>query len=255
MQAAPGTVYLVGAGPGDPELITVRGLALLRTAGAIIHDRLIAPELLNDVRADAEVVDAREAFGRGGDAQDGINAWMIERALAGKSVVRLKGGDPFVFGRGGEELLACRDVGVNCVIVPGVTSAIAGPAAAGIPVTHRDIGRSFAIVTAHTNAPDGDDSPDYHALVGVDTVVIMMGRSKLSDTARQLIQAGWSGQTPAACIERATMPSQRVTRATLATIAAAADRDDLGFPAITIVGRTVALLDQAVASQTAQGTS
>lgn len=250
MSPAPGTVYLVGAGPGDPELITVRGLRLLRGADVVIHDRLIAPELLQEPRSDAEIVDARKAFGRGGDAQVRINASMIEWARKGKSVVRLKGGDPVIFGRGGEELIACRDAGVNCVVVPGVTSAIAAPAAVGIPITHRDVSRSFAVVTAHINGQGMMVAADYHALVGIDTVIIMMGRSNLADTARKLITAGWPADTPAACIERATLPEQRVTRATLERIADAADRDDLRTPAITIVGHTVALMDEAITHET-----
>lgn len=250
MTVAPGTVYLVGAGPGDPELITVRGLRLLRGADVVIHDRLIASDLVREARSGAEIIDARRSFGRGGDAQDRINASMIDRARNGKSVVRLKGGDPVIFGRGGEELVACRDAGVTCIVVPGVTSAIAAPAAAGIPITHRDVSRSFAVVTAHVRHRSGTDSPDFRSLVGIDTVVIMMGRSNLADTARSLIAAGWPADTPAACIERATMPEQRVTRATLERIAAAADRDDLRAPAITIVGKTVALLDEAVVGET-----
>ena len=254
MSPVPGTVYLVGAGPGDPELITVRGLRLLRSADVIIHDRLIARELLDEPHADAEVINARQVFGRGADAQARINASMIEPARAGKSVVRLKGGDPVIFGRGGEELIACRDAGVKCVIVPGVTSAIAVPAAVGIPITHRDVSRSFAVFTAHMSDHPGTDPTDYRALAGMDTVVIMMGRSNLADTTRKMIAAGWPADTPTACIERGTTPEQRVTRATLETIASAADRDDLRAPAITIVGPTVALLDKEIVDGSVSGT-
>lgn len=254
MSPAPGTVYLVGAGPGDPELITVRGLRLLRGADVVIHDRLIARELLQESGTDAEVIDARQVFGCGADAQARINASMIEAAHAGQSVVRLKSGDPVIFGRGGEELIACREAGVNCVIVPGVTSAIAVPATVGIPITHRDVSRSFAVVTAHISDHADSAQTDYRALIGIDTVIIMMGRSNLADTTRKLMAAGWPVDTPAACIERGTTPEQRVTRATLESIAPAADRDNLHAPAITIVGPTVALLNEVILNETVGGT-
>ncbi len=245
-----GLVFLVGAGPGDPGLITVRGLELVRRADVVVHDRLVAPELLGEVRDDAELIDAGKAPGQHRYCQAWINALLIDRAQRGMSVVRLKGGDSFVFGRGFEELQACEDAGVSCVVVPGVTSAVAAPAAAGIPITKRGVVRSVAIVTGHTAKVDGHKSKtaghvvvdsaapdlDFPALAAMDTVVILMGRANLHDLARSLIRAGRDPSTPAACIERATTPRQRATKATLETIADAADRDELRSPVVTVIG-------------------
>ncbi len=166
--------------------------------------------------------------------QDEINRLLVDRARQGREVVRLKGGDPFVFGRGSEELAACREARVHCDVVPGVSSAIAGPAAAGIPVTARGIARSFAVVTAH-QAGDGAE-PEVAGLVGVDTVVVLMGRSSLPAFTARLIAAGRDPATPAACIQSATTPAQRVAVATLATIAEAAEREGLEAPVITVIG-------------------
>jgi len=234
-----GTVYLVGAGPGDPELITVRGLKLLRRCDVVIHDRLVSAELLTEIRSGAEIIDAGKRPGQESAVQQKINRWMVDRARLGLLVVRLKGGDPFVFGRGSEEINACQRAGIRCVVVPGVTSAVAGPAAAGIPVTQRDVGRSFAVVTAHTTDSANGRSIDFKALAAMDTVVVMMGRANLRQIAAGLVEAGRSATTPAACIERATTPGQRVAIGTLATIADDADRQKLRPPAITIIGDTV----------------
>ena len=148
-------MHLVGGGPGDPGLITSRGLDLLRAADVVVHDRLIGPELLREARADAELIDAGKGPGLAPLAQAEINALLVAQARLGRTVVRLKGGDPFVFGRGSEEAAACREAGVPVYVVPGVSSAIAGPAAAGIPVTARGLARSFAVITARTAGPDG----------------------------------------------------------------------------------------------------
>jgi uroporphyrin-III C-methyltransferase/precorrin-2 dehydrogenase/sirohydrochlorin ferrochelatase len=233
-----GTVALVGAGPGDPDLITVRGLALLRAADVVLHDRLSAPEILREVRSDAIVVDVGKAAGAGGLSQPAINSALIEHARAGRSVVRLKGGDPFVFGRGAEEVDACRDAGIACVVVPGISSALAVPAAAGIPVTSRGASRSFAVVTARGDAGGVPASFTQLAesLAGIDTVVILMGRAVLPEVTAALIAAGRHPETPAACIQDGTTPRQRVTVATLATLAEAADRDGLVAPVVTVIG-------------------
>ncbi len=236
----PGAVHLVGGGPGDPGLITSRGLELLRTAEVVVHDRLIGPELLQEARADAELIDVGKGPGHAPYTQSEINALLVERARAGRTVVRLKGGDPFVFGRGSEEAAACRVGGVPVYVVPGVTSAIAAPAAAGIPVTARGIARSFAVVTAHQAGADTEVA-DLRGLAGVDTLVVLMGRAGLAALAAQLIDAGRDPATPAACIQSATTPEQRVTRATLGTIAAAADRDGLQNPVVTVIGAVAAL--------------
>ena len=236
----PGTVHLVGAGPGDPGLITSRGLDLLRRADVVVHDRLVGPELLHEARPGAELVDVGKGPGHAALPQDEINRVLVEHAMRGRRVVRLKGGDPFVFGRGSEELEACREAGITAEVVPGVSSAIAGPTAAGIPVTARGIARSFAVVTAHQAGPEGA-TPDVAALAGVDTIVVLMGRASLDRLAAQLIAAGRAPDTPAACIQSATTPEQRVTRATLATIAAAAERDGLEAPVVTVIGAVAAM--------------
>ncbi|HUR95124.1 MAG TPA: uroporphyrinogen-III C-methyltransferase [Gemmatimonadales bacterium] len=240
-----GVVHLVGGGPGDPGLITSRGLDLLRTADVVVHDRLIGPELLHEVRAGAELIDVGKGPGHAPYAQAEIDALLVEHAARGRIVVRLKGGDPFVFGRGSEEAAACRAAGVPVSVVPGVSSAIAAPAAAGIPVTARGLARSFAVVTAHTANPDGETA-DLRGLAAVDTLVILMGRASLRAIADQLVEAGRDPDTPAACIQSATTPEQRVTRATLATIAEAADRDGLQNPVVTVIGAVAALGDTAV---------
>ena len=232
-----GTVYLVGAGPGDPELITVRGLKLLQEADVVVHDRLVARALLAEVATGAEIIDAGKASGEHRFCQEWINALLVDRSLKGRMVVRLKGGDPFVFGRGFEELTACRDAGVPCVVIPGVSSAIAGPAAVGIPVTTRGTVRSLAIITAQV-ADDGSGPViDYKALAAMDTIVILMGRAKLDETCASLVKAGRSPQTPAACIERATTSEQRAIRATLGTLAEAVEQADLQAPVVTVIGR------------------
>ena len=238
----PGAVHLVGAGPGDPGLITARGLELLRSADVVVHDRLIGPELLGEARPDAQLIDAGKGPGHAAYSQGEINALLVEHALTGRTVVRLKGGDPFVFGRGSEEVEACRAGGVEVHVVPGVSSAIAGPAAAGIPVTARGVARSFTVITGRTADPSLNGSGQ---ALPTDTLVLLMGRAGLAALAAQLIAEGRDPATPAACIQSATTPEQRVTRATLATIAEAADRDGLEAPVVTVIGAVAALDDAA----------
>ncbi len=233
-----GAVHLVGAGPGDPGLITARGLELLHRADVVVHDRLIGPELLHEARHGADLVDVGKGPGHAALSQEEINALLIERARRGQQVVRLKGGDPFVFGRGSEELAACRDAGVEVAVVPGVSSAIAGPAAAGIPVTARGVARSFAVVTAQHAGPDGDGA-DVGAVVGVDTIVVLMGRAALPLFTARLIAAGRDPDGPAAAVQSATTPEQRVVVATVATIAEAVEREGLVAPLLTILGEVV----------------
>ena len=237
-----GAVHLVGGGPGDPGLITSRGLDLLRSADVVVHDRLIGPELLRETRVEAELIDVGKGPGHAPYAQTEINALLVTHARRGHTVVRLKGGDPFVFGRGSEEAAACRAAGVPVYVVPGVSSAIAGPAAAGIPLTARGLARSFAVVTAHNAGPDSGLA-DLRGLAAVDTLVVLMGRASLGALAAQLVAAGRDPDTPAACIQSATTPEQRVTRATLGTIAGAADRDGLQNPVVTVIGAVAALAD------------
>jgi uroporphyrin-III C-methyltransferase len=237
----PGTVALVGAGPGDPGLITVRGLALLRAADVVLHDRLAAPELLREVRRGATVLDVGKLPRGGGASQQAINALIIEYALRGRAVVRLKGGDPFVFGRGAEEMDACATHGIPCTVVPGISSAIGVPAAAGIPVTARGESRSFTVITAH--GEDGERPESVARLAAnpeIETLVLLMGRSALRELADELVAAGRDRETPVACIQDGTTPKQRVTTGTLATIADAADRDGLEAPIVIVVGQVAA---------------
>lgn len=238
------TVALVGAGPGDPGLITVRGLDLLRRADVVVYDRLVSPKLLDESRPDARRVFVGKACGAQALPQSEINALLIDEALRGYRVVRLKGGDAFVFGRGGEEILALTEAGVPFEVVPGVTSAVAVPAAAGIPLTHRGIASSFAVVTGHRQA-DGADAIDWPSLArGVDTLVILMGLGHLASIARELIAHGRDPDTPAALIERGTTEAQRTVEATLATLAAAGAAAALEAPVVAVIGRVVSLRDR-----------
>ena len=239
MEMSTGTVYLVGAGPGDPDLITVKGLELLRQAGVVVYDRLIAQELLLQCRRGAELIHVGKKPGRPSIAQEQIHRILIDRALQGKLVVRLKGGDPFVFGRGGEELYACQKAGVNCVVVPGVSSALAAPASVGIPVTFRQKSRHFVVVTGHSNGKG--DPLDYSALASIDTIVILMGHSKLVEFCESLMVAGKDPTTPAACVEWATTRKQKVSTGSLQAIAALVERDKLHPPVVTVVGEVAAL--------------
>jgi uroporphyrin-III C-methyltransferase len=235
-----GTVHLVGAGPGDPGLITARGLELVRSADVVVHDRLIGPALLGEAPAGAVLIDVGKGPGHVAYSQTEINALLVEHAREGRNVVRLKGGDPFVFGRGSEELQACREAGVAVTVVPGVTSAIAAPAAAGIAVTARGIARSFTVITGHTESDDSASSAlSASSAPSADTLVLLMGHANLASIAAGLIAAGRDPSTPAACIQSATTPEQRVTRATLATIAEAVERDGLVAPVVTVIGEVV----------------
>jgi uroporphyrin-III C-methyltransferase len=232
----PGTVHLVGAGPGDPGLITARGLELLRQADVVVHDRLIGPELLAEARSNALLIDVGKGPGHAPYSQAEINALLVEHAGQRRTVVRLKGGDPFVFGRGSEEADACNEAGVPVQVTPGISSAIAGPAAAGIPVTARGVAQSFTVLTGHSADGAGLPAlPVFPDLPG-HTLVVLMGRANLGELAERLISEGRDPSTPAACIQSATTPEQRVTRATLATIAEAADRDGLESPVVTVIG-------------------
>ena len=245
-----GIVYLVGAGPGDPELITLRGLRRLRQADVVVYDRLVHPDLLAEAPPGAERIDVGKAPGwvhrKGGSrsgrppaSQEAIHALLVDRARAGRRVVRLKGGDPFVFGRGGEELLACAAAGVPCEVVPGVTSAVGVPTAAGIPLTHRGVAASFAVVTAH-RAADLDDV-DWPALARVDTLVVLMGVARLPYVTAALVRAGRPRATPAAIVERGTWEDERIVTGTLADLAEGAAAAGVRSPAVIVVGETVAL--------------
>ncbi len=236
-----GIVYLVGAGPGDPDLITVRGLRCLQRAEVLVHDRLVSPELLDEAPSSALRIDVGKEAGHHRCAQEEINALLVRHAQAGRVVVRLKGGDPFVFGRGAEEALACAAAGVAWEVIPGVTSATSVPARAGIPVTHRGIATSFAVVTGHCL---GDDRVDWEALARIDTLMILMGLSRLGAVADRLIAHGRPAGMPAAVISRGSLPDERVVVTTLGGLAEAVAREGLATPALVVVGEVVRLREE-----------
>ena len=243
-----GTVYLVGAGPGDPDLITRKGLRLLRRADVVIFDRLIPRALLEETRPDAELIDAGKQPRRQRLAQEEINAALIDRAQMGKDVLRLKGGDPFIFGRGGEEALVCRERGIPFEIVPGVSSAYAVPAYAGIPLTQRHVSSSFTVITGHEDPNKNGSGINYEALAKVGgTLVIMMGVNRLTEISNQLLKYGMDERVPAAIIEAGALPNQRTVLGDLGTIAHLAREHDIQPPAITVVGDVVSLREQGVA--------
>ena len=215
------TVYLVGAGPGDPGLITVRGAELLRRAAVVVFDRLAHPSLLDLAPAQALRIDVGKAPGRVAMDQDGINATLVEHGRTGQTVVRLKGGDPFVFGRGGEEAEVLIDAGIPFEVVPGITSAIAAPAYAGIPVTHRGLSTHFTVVTGHEDPAKGTTDTDWPALARAGgTLVILMGAGRLDAIVDLLVENGRDPDTPVAAVRWGTRAEQATTRATLSTITA-----------------------------------
>ena len=240
----PGCVALVGAGPGDPGLLTLRGLELLREADVVVYDYLASTELLRHARAGAELIFAGKRAGQHTLPQQEINALLVGLAGAGKRVVRLKGGDPFVFGRGGEEAKALAEAGISFEVVPGVTSAVAVPAYAGIPVTHRGLASSLAIVTGHEDPNKAESAIDWGALTGIDTLVFLMGVGNLPRIARHLLSHGRAAATPAAVIQWGTLGTQRTVTGTLADIARRAEEAGLQAPAITVVGEVVTLRER-----------
>ncbi len=234
-----GVVYMVGAGPGDPGLITVRGLKCLRRADVVIHDRLVHPQLLDEAPIAAERINVGKAPGHHPCPQAEINALLIAQARQDKIVVRLKGGDPFTFGRGGEECQALSQAGIPFEMVPGVTSAIAVPAYAGIPVTHREYSSTFMVVTGHACDPD---TVNWELLANVETLVVLMGVHNLPEYARQLMKHGRSPETPVAVICLGTTPEQIVIQGTLADIAEKAR--EIQAPATIVIGPVVELRQQ-----------
>lgn len=225
------TVALVGAGPGDPGLITVRGLKRLQSCDAVVYDRLVAPELVDEAPADALRI-SRETLD-----QNKLNELLVELGGTGLNVVRLKGGDPYVFGRGGEEALALADAGVPFEVIPGISSFAAVPAAADIPVTHRGVADTVTIATAHTA---NGSWPDYQALVAAGgTLVLFMSLGRLHEVANGLIAAGMGSDTPAAVISRGTLPNQETVKAQLDQIGDAAE--GLPGPALVVIGDVVTL--------------
>jgi uroporphyrinogen III methyltransferase/synthase len=241
MSARQGVVYLVGAGPGDPGLMTKRSLELIADADSIYYDRLIPPGALDGARADAELIYVGKQPGVPSVPQAEIGERLIEAARAGRSVVRLKGGDPFVFGRGGEEGEALRAAGVEFEVVPGVTAGVAATAYAGIPVTHRDDASAVAFVTGHEDPEKAATALDWDALAAFPgTLVFYMGVKRLGENAASLIASGRDAEEPAAAIERGTWAGQRTVTATLGTIAAAVEREAIKAPALIVVGAVAA---------------
>ena len=238
-----GRVCLVGAGPGDPELLTLRAARLLAQADVVVHDHLVGPGVLELIGAGAQRIYVGKERSRHSMAQDDINRLLVRLAREGRNVVRLKGGDPFVFGRGGEELQALAAEGVPFEVVPGVTAACGVASHAGIPLTHRDFAQSCTFVTGHLK--DGSCELDWPALARPrQTVVIYMGLSGLPTICAQLIAHGLPADWPAAVVAQGTLPTQRVVCATLATLAEAVEHEGLQSPCLTIVGEVVRLRDE-----------
>ncbi|MBK9926389.1 MAG: uroporphyrinogen-III C-methyltransferase [Anaerolineales bacterium] len=235
-----GIVYIIGAGPGDPGLITVKGLDRLRQADVVLYDRLIPQELLLEVSPFAELIDVGKEPKRHRRSQDEINALLIEKAGQGKSVARLKGGDPFVFGRGGEECQALAEAGIRYEVIPGVSSVIAVPAYAGIPVTQRNVTTSFTVIAGHTGGSEAD--VDWASIPRNGTIIFVMGVEHMPQIVLELISRGFSPETPAAVIEKGTTPNQVVVTATLSDIVEKAAH--MQPPSILIVGEVVRLHEE-----------
>ena len=242
-----GRVVLVGGGPGPLGLLTIAGLEAVRTADVLVCDRLAPLAALEQAKPGAEVVHVGKIPRGEFTPQEQINAILVDRALAGRRVVRLKGGDNFVFGRGGEEWNACVEAGIPVEVVPGVSSSIAVPALAGIPLTHRSLTQGFVVVSGHVTPDDPRSDIDWDALARLGlTIVILMGVAALPQITARLLRAGLDPATPAASIADGGMPSQRLVRCDLATLPAAAAAEDIGAPAVTVIGPAVsALLPQA----------
>ena len=245
MAAINGKVYLVGAGPGDPKLITLKGIECLQRADVVIYDLLINVELLEHCPAHTEKIYGGKMIGEQEERQAEIDDLMIQHAKVGKTVVRLKGGDPFIFGRGGEEALTLVEAGINFEVVPGITSAIAAPAYAGIPLTHRSYSSSVAFVTGHSAALKADSGIHWEQLAtGVDTLVILMGVGHLREIAARLIQHGRSPDTPISLVHWGTTPQQKTVAGTLADIAQKAEAVNFRNPAAIVVGDVNILREQ-----------
>ena len=237
-----GKVYLVGAGPGDPGLMSVIALKTLKNADVVVYDRLIGKKILEKIPKKAEKLYVGKSSGNHSVTQDNIGRILVEKAHEGKKVVRLKGGDPFLFGRGGEEAEELVKAGLKFEVIPGITSAIAVPTYAGIPVTHRDYSSSVAIVTGHEKRSKGKVSVDWGKIAtAVDTIVVLMGIENLDEITKALINGGLSRETPAAVIEWGTTSQQRTTQSTLQNIARKAISENVKPPGVLVIGEVVNL--------------
>lgn len=240
-----GRVTLVGGGPGAPGLLTLDGMAAVRSADVIVTDRLAPLALLDDLPETTQVIHVGKIPRGAFTAQERINELLVEHALAGRHVVRLKGGDSFVFGRGGEEWNACVDAGVPVAVVPGVTSSIAAPALAGIPVTHRSLTQGFVVVSAHVAPDDPRCAVEWAALARCGlTIVVLMGVATTAQVAATLVEAGMSPDTPAAAVADGALPSQRSVRAPLTELAERMQAEGIGAPAVIVIGSVVDAMRQ-----------
>ena len=238
----PGSVVLVGGGPGDPGLMTVAGLAAIRQADVIVHDRLGALQSMEEAREGTEIINVGKIPRGAFTPQEEINSILVDRARKGLRVVRLKGGDNYVFGRGGEEWLACRDAGVPVRVIPGVTSAVSVPALAGIPVTHRGLTQGFVVVSGHVPPSDPRSEVNWAALATSNlTLVVLMGVQNLPEIAAELQRSGLPADTPAAVVADGATPGQLTLRAPLSSIADASARAGIKPPAIVVIGQVAAL--------------
>lgn len=235
-------VVLVGGGPGDPELVTVAARRALSEADVVVADRLAPRELLDELSPDVELIDVAKLPRGRSAAQEEINRVIVDRARAGKRVVRFKGGDPFVFGRGFEEAIACADAGVPCRVVPGLTSAISVPAVAGIPVTHRGVAHDFTVISGHVPPGDPSSLVDWDAVARLTgTVVLLMAVANLAAIADRLVGSGRKAETPVAVIAEGTMPGEQVVLSTLGAVADDVEREQVRPPAIVVIGDVVAV--------------
>jgi uroporphyrinogen III methyltransferase/synthase len=237
-----GYVYLVGAGPGDPKLLTIKGAECIAKADVLIYDRLVSPRILQWAKKDCELIYVGKTPQKHTLRQDEINALLAEKAREGKTVTRLKGGDPFVFGRGGEEAEALRQAGIRYEIVPGITSAVSVPAYAGIPVTHRDLASSFSVITGHEDPDKNESAIAWEHLAGLNsTLIFLMGMDNLGFICRKLMENGLKGDTPAGVVQWGTRSNQRTVTGDLRSIEQLAEEAGIKNPAVIIVGRVVSL--------------
>ncbi|MCW4017815.1 MAG: uroporphyrinogen-III C-methyltransferase [Candidatus Bathyarchaeota archaeon] len=236
-----GKVYLVGAGPGDPKLLTVKASELIKTAEVVVYDRLVGEEIIRLFPSSAEKIYVGKRSGKHVVPQEKITDLLVEKAIAGKNVVRLKGGDPFIFGRGGEEAETLAEHKIEFEIVPGISSSVAAPMYAGIPLTHRDFASSVAIVTGH-RAGEGERVVDWAKIAGsVDTVVILMGVESLESIAKKLLDGGLNPDTPVAIIQQGTTKHQKTLMGKIGTIAKEAEKEKVQPPAVIVIGEVVNL--------------
>ncbi|MGB1251887.1 MAG: uroporphyrinogen-III C-methyltransferase [Candidatus Promineifilaceae bacterium] len=231
-----GKAYLVGAGPGSPDLITVKGLRLIRSADVLLYDRLIPQELLNEARADAELIFVGKRAGHHAMLQPDTTRVLLEKVQAGQQVVRLKGGDPFVFGRGGEEAIALAEAGLAFEVVPGISSSIAAPSYAGVPLTQKGVSAAFGIVAGHETPDKPNSTTDWAAMAKLPTLVVLMGMKRLPFVVKALLDEGRSAETPATIISHGTTDQQQSITGTLGNLPALALEHKLPTPAVTVIG-------------------